>query len=60
MYEGPILQEIPDCDGMPHDCAVNCDHIQTVSKWKVGALVTALSHAKMIEVRNAIRFALDP
>lgn len=46
-------------DGMPHDCAVNCDHIQTVSKGKVGALITALSHSKMLEVRNSIRFALD-
>jgi mRNA interferase MazF len=46
-------------DGMPHNCAINCDHIQTVSKRKVGALITALSQSKLSEVRSAIRFALD-
>lgn len=45
-------------DGMPRDCAVNCDHLQTVSKGKVGALVTTLSPAKMNEVAEAIGFAL--
>lgn len=46
-------------DGMPRDCAVNCDHLQTVSKGKIGSLITSLSSAKMIEVGRAIRFALD-
>lgn len=46
-------------DGMPQDCAVNCDHLQTVSKGKLGAQVTSLSQAKMVEVSRAIRFALD-
>ena len=46
-------------DGMPRDSAVNCDHIQTVSKAKVGALITRASMAKMEQVSRAIRFALD-
>ena len=46
-------------DGMPEDCAVNCDHLQTVHRGKLGALVTSLSQAKMVEVARAIRFALD-
>ena len=46
-------------DGMPRDCAVNCDHLQTVSKGKIGSLVTSLSSAKMADVGSAIRFALD-
>jgi len=46
-------------DGMPMDCAVNCDHLQTVSKGKVGSLIMTLSHPKMMEVSHAIRFALD-
>jgi mRNA interferase MazF len=46
-------------DGMPRDCAVNCDHLQTVSKGKIGALITFLPLQKMVEVRRAIRFALD-
>jgi len=46
-------------DGLRKDCAVNCDHIQTVSKGKVGALVTTLASEKLVQVRDAIRFALD-
>ncbi len=45
-------------DGLPHDCAVNCDHLQTVSQARIGALITTLSPAKMIELRKAIAFAL--
>jgi mRNA interferase MazF len=45
-------------DGMPRDCAVNCDHIQTVSKGKIGRLLTTLPSEKMKEVREAILFAL--
>lgn len=46
-------------DGMPQDCAVNCDHLQTVSKGKIGALITSLPRTKIAEVGRAIRFALD-
>ena len=46
-------------DGMPRDCAVNCDHIQTAAKGKIGALISALSPEKMKEVRKAIAFALS-
>ena len=46
-------------DGVRKDCAVNCDHIQTISKGKVGALVTTLAPEKLVQVRDAIRFALD-
>ncbi|MCJ8500282.1 type II toxin-antitoxin system PemK/MazF family toxin [Desulfatitalea alkaliphila] len=46
-------------DGMPRDCAINCDHLQTVSKANIGALITFLHPAKMADVGQAIRFALD-
>ena len=46
-------------DGMPQDCAVNCDHLQTVSKEKIGPLITSLPRTKVLEVGRAIRFALD-
>jgi mRNA interferase MazF len=46
-------------DGVPHDCAVNCDHLQTVPKGKIGALITTLSRAKMTDVGRAVRFALN-
>jgi mRNA interferase MazF len=45
-------------DGLPRDCAVNCDHVQTVSKGKLGAVVAVLSRKKMEEVAAAIGFSL--
>src|SRR4030043_1183535 len=41
-------------EGMSRDCAVNCDHIQTVSKGKIGSRITTLSLEKMDQVREAI------
>jgi len=41
------------------DCAINCDHIQTVAKGKIGALVTTLAPEKLAQVRDAIHFALN-
>jgi mRNA interferase MazF len=46
-------------DGMQHDCAINCDHLQTVSKSNIGALIATLSKEKLNEVRSAIGFALN-
>jgi len=46
-------------DGMTKDCAINFDHIQTVSKGKIGSLITALSKDKLEQVREAIQFAVD-
>jgi len=46
-------------DGMLRDCAVNCDHLQTVPKGKIGSLITSLPPAKMVDVGQAVRFALD-
>jgi mRNA interferase MazF len=46
-------------DGMPRECAINCDHLQTVSKAKLGSLITYLPKERMAEVGRAIRFALN-
>ncbi len=46
-------------DGMPVECAINCDHIQTVSKSKIGPLITKLSTEKAKELKKAISFALS-
>jgi mRNA interferase MazF len=46
-------------DGMLKDCAINCDHIQTVSKGKLGALITTLTAEKLAQVRDAVSFALN-
>jgi mRNA interferase MazF len=45
--------------GMPRDCAINCDHIQTVSQGKIGSLITTLPASKIVNVSKAINFALD-
>ena len=45
-------------DGMPRNCAINCDHLQTISKGKLGSLVTLLPPSKMEEVGYAVCFAL--
>lgn len=46
-------------EGMPRDCAVNCDHIQTVSKQKIGSLITTLPQEKQDQLRAALSFALS-
>jgi mRNA interferase MazF len=59
-----VIRDIPsevalsDSDGMPRPCAINCDHIQTVPKGKVGALIATLGQKRMAEVAGAVRFAL--
>lgn len=45
-------------DGMPRDCAINLDHVQTVSRARLGSLVTTLSTHRMRQVREALLFAL--
>lgn len=43
---------------MPRDCVVNLDHLQTVTRAGIGALITTVSRTKMAEVRAALLFAL--
>jgi mRNA interferase MazF len=45
-------------DGMSKECAINCDHLQTVDKSRIGSLITSLSSSRMREARTAIDFAL--
>jgi mRNA interferase MazF len=47
-----------ESDGMPMACAVNLDHIQTVSKARLGPLITTLPQEKMADIGSALRFAL--
>lgn len=49
---------LTNVDGMPRDCAVNLDHLQTVSKGKIGSLITTLSTGKMQQMRSSLLFAL--
>jgi mRNA interferase MazF len=45
-------------DGMPKTCAINLDHLQTVTKAKVGPFIAALSDQRMTQVKTALLFAL--
>jgi len=45
-------------DGLPRDCAANLDHVQTVPKANLGALIAVLPLSRMDEVRRAVLFAL--
>jgi len=55
-----IPTEVPltKTDGMPRDCAVNLDHIQTVSRGRIGSLIIRLGAEKMLLLRSALLFAL--
>jgi mRNA interferase MazF len=59
-----VIRDIPSevvlgpGDGMPRDCAVNLDHVQTVAKGRIGPVITTLSSARMAHVRAALLFAL--
>jgi mRNA interferase MazF len=56
-----IPSEVPlgPGDGLPREYAVNCDHLQTVSRAKVGPLIATLRASRMAELSRAVRFALD-
>ena len=45
-------------DGMPRDCAINLDHIQTVARGRIGPLITTLDTQKMRSLQAALLFAL--
>ena len=45
-------------DGLPNECAVNLDNIQTVPTSHLGALIARLSPERMDEVQRAVAFAL--
>ena len=59
------VREIPSevalarADGMDRDCAVNLDHVQTVPKAKIGALITTLTEDRLGQIGAALSFALD-
>jgi len=49
---------LTEADGMARDCAVNLYHVQTVTKGRIGSLITTLSSRKFTEIRTALLFAL--
>ena len=54
-----IPRRVPQSlDGMPRDCAVNLDNLQTDSKGKFGSLITTLGAGKMQQVWSSRVFAV--
>ena len=45
-------------DGMPQDCAINLDHVQTVSQGRIGPLIATLQEKKIEQLRESLLFAL--
>ena len=45
-------------DGLPKECAVNLDHVQTVAKASLGTLIVSLPPAKLAQIRAALLFGL--
>lgn len=54
----PTEVYLNQADGLPTECAINLDNIQTVSKAKIGRLIATLPSERMGEVKQAISFAL--
>ena len=51
--EIPSEVELSRDDGLPRECAVNCDHLRTVPRGRLGGTISRLSREKMV------RFALN-
>jgi mRNA interferase MazF len=45
-------------DGLPDACAINLDHVQTVSKDRLGRIIATLPPSRLAEIRHALLFAL--
>jgi mRNA interferase MazF len=54
----PSEVALTPADGVPADCAVNCDHLQTVPKARLGPLLGTLGADRLEQVRAAVLFAL--
>jgi mRNA interferase MazF len=46
-------------DGLPRKCVVNLDDMQTVKKIHLKEFLTRVSGEKMVQVKEAIEYALD-
>ncbi len=56
--EIPTEVSLSRADGLQRDCAVNLDHLQTVSKASLGTAITRLNERQMECVQGALLFAL--
>src|SRR3989338_893381 len=54
----PSEVALTPADGVPRECAVNLDHLQTVPKARLGRVIATLPAPRMAEGRAALLFAL--
>ena len=54
----PSEVALTGADGLPRACAINLDHVQTVSRARIGSVIATLPSSRMAEVRAALLFAL--
>jgi mRNA interferase MazF len=54
----PSEVALTSSDGVPRDCAINLDHVQTVPMARIGSLIATLSSDRLAEVKSALLFAL--
>lgn len=50
--------ELDRLDGLPSECVVNCDRLDTVPKQRLGSLIATLGPGRLDQVRAAVLFAL--
>jgi len=54
----PVEVRLGSQQGLPRECVVNLDEIQTIRKERLLRLLTTLSPEVMVQVDQALRFAL--
>ncbi|MFN0116804.1 MAG: type II toxin-antitoxin system PemK/MazF family toxin [Elusimicrobiota bacterium] len=54
----PVEVKLNKQDGMPKDCAINCDVLLTIPKKMLLNFVTSLSPQKKKDLEKALKFAL--
>ena len=55
----PVEVFLGSQQGLPRECVVNLDEVQTVRKERLIRLLTTLSPEVMMQVDQALKFALD-
>jgi len=55
----PVEVKLTAADGMPRECVVNLDLINTIPKAAIVQRVCELSNVRMAEVARAIQFAIQ-
>ena len=54
----PAEVRLGPIDGLPRECVVNLDNINTIDKGMIQQFIVGLTEEKILAVEDAIRFAL--